>query len=168
MAGEVREQAMSGIPEAEREGLLDLLMTMRLNLVAQAAASNRCRRAARRRHDHRPSRALRTRWRAGHLPRHPRAPTRRLPGKETSVQSRQSPSQRALTTTSMSAWTANLFMLLLHCRDGGMSSMTGHHAALDYARRGLTGPIYKVVEVVEIGCEERVTTLSINHLRDTR
>lgn len=46
--------------------------------------------------------------------------------------------------------------------------MTGHHAALDYARRGLTGPIYKVVEVVEIGCEERVTTLSINHLRDTR
>ena len=39
VAGEVREQAMTGIPEAEREGLLDLLMTMRLNLVAQAAAS---------------------------------------------------------------------------------------------------------------------------------
>jgi hypothetical protein len=68
----------------------------------------------------------------------------------------------------MSAWYCQSVHAVAPLQGWRHVDMTGHHAALDYARRGLTGPIYKVVEVVEIGCEERVTTLSINHLRDTR
>ena len=36
VAAEVREQAMAGIPEAARESLLDLLMTVRTNLATRA------------------------------------------------------------------------------------------------------------------------------------